>query len=92
MTYRSFDEWSSLGYKINKGSKASWVDDKAVFSNQQVVKHTRSYSDNRDYYKHPPKQTATTEERDIVYYADGSGYLASGGPSGPLYFDRDGNT
>lgn len=27
-----------------------------------------------------------------VYYADGSGYMPASGPSGALYFDRDGNT
>ena len=92
MTYRSFDEWSSLGYKIIKGSKASWVDSKAVFSNTQVVKHTKYYPDSRDNYDYHYKQDSTPKERDIVYYADGSGYLNCGGPCGPLYFDRDGNT
>ena len=29
--WRSFEEWSKLGYKIQKGSKATWIDNKPVF-------------------------------------------------------------
>jgi hypothetical protein len=32
------------------------------------------------------------EESRTVRYADGSGYVDFGGPCGPLYFDRDGNS
>jgi len=92
MTYRSFDEWSSLGYKIIKGSKASWIDNKAVFSDKQVVQHTQYYSDGRDHYDYRHHQDSVPEERQTVYFADGSGYLPASGPAGPLYFDRNGNT
>jgi hypothetical protein len=37
MSYRSFDEWSKDGFQIIKGSKATWVDNKPVFSDKQVV-------------------------------------------------------
>ena len=93
MTYRSFDKWSNLGYKIIKGSKALWVEDKPVFSDKQVIKsspptyHREPYGYNQWYdtsYKEPECET--------VYYADGSGYLPACGPCGPLYFDRNGNT
>ena len=34
----TFDEWSKMGYKIIKGSKAVWVDDVAHFNENQVEK------------------------------------------------------
>lgn len=34
----TFDEWSKMGYKIIKGSKATWVSDVAHFSEDQVKK------------------------------------------------------
>jgi hypothetical protein len=37
-TLRSFDEWSSMGYRIRKGSMAHWVDGKPKFSRDQVKK------------------------------------------------------
>jgi hypothetical protein len=43
MTYRTFNEWSSLGYQIIRGSKASWIDNKAFFTEHQVRKTTAPY-------------------------------------------------
>ena len=37
MVYKTFDEWSNLGYKIIKGSRAIWIDDRAMFSEEQVI-------------------------------------------------------
>lgn len=39
-TLKTFDEWSSKGYQILKGSKAKWVNNKPMFSRDQVVKST----------------------------------------------------
>ncbi len=44
----SFDQWSALGYKIKKGSKATWIEGKAIFTNKQVEKYQPKGSD--DYY------------------------------------------
>lgn len=41
MDYRTFNEWSSAGYKIKKGSKAKWIDDVPMFSEKQVTKYTK---------------------------------------------------
>ena len=38
---KTFDEWGSLGYKIIKGSKATWVDGIAKFSKAQVEKYNK---------------------------------------------------
>ena len=35
--WHTWDEWRKLGMHVHKGQKASWVDDKAVFSNKQVA-------------------------------------------------------
>lgn len=40
-TWRTFDEWSRAGYKIVKGSKATWFEDVAKFSNKQVVRSVK---------------------------------------------------
>lgn len=40
--YRTFQEWSSAGYKILKGSKASWIGNVAMFSRNQVVYSPRT--------------------------------------------------
>jgi len=91
--YKSFNEWSSTGYKIIKGSKAVWVEDKPVFSNEQVVKAVPpTYSYTQQPYYHDPTPFIPEKEQEAVYYADGSGYLPAAGPCGPLYFDRNGNT
>ncbi len=36
--WRTFDEWSNLGYLILKGSKATVVDKQLKFNNQQIRK------------------------------------------------------
>jgi hypothetical protein len=38
---KTFQEWSEAGYQILKGSKASWVANVAMFSEEQVVKIER---------------------------------------------------
>lgn len=38
---KTFQEWSEAGYKILKGSKATWVENVAMFSQEQVTKSTR---------------------------------------------------
>lgn len=49
MIYKSFNDWSSLGYKINKGAKAHWIDNKPMFSNLQV---TKTVKPTKHYYNH----------------------------------------
>lgn len=56
-TYKTFDEWSKLGYKIIKGSKATWFDDKPKFSRSQVQKspwdfRLAEYDDYEDMMKY----------------------------------------
>lgn len=41
---KTFKEWSSLGYKIKKGSKATWIDNVAMFDKKQVEKIETKYS------------------------------------------------
>jgi hypothetical protein len=38
MQWQTFNEWSQFGYKIIKGSKATWVDGIPMFSKKQVTK------------------------------------------------------
>ena len=50
LTERTFEEWSRLGYKIKRGSKATWVEGKALFNNKQVVLNSyHSYVTDSDY-------------------------------------------
>ena len=46
---KTFQEWSSLGYKINKGSKGTKSGNNWYFSEQQVTKSSKrpSYSNTR---------------------------------------------
>lgn len=52
----------------------------------------------RRYYTDDEDRTPSESEpetyagRRVVRHADGSGYVEAGGPCGPLYFDRNGNT
>jgi hypothetical protein len=39
--FKTFAEWSKLGYKITKGSRATWVDDVAMFAEQQVSRSVK---------------------------------------------------
>ena len=43
---KTFKEWSSEGYTINKGSKATWINNVPKFSRSQVSKrfHNTRYS------------------------------------------------
>lgn len=52
MDYKTFDEWSKAGYKILKGSKATWIDGVPMFSKKQVVKRARCWPSvyDGDYY------------------------------------------
>jgi len=44
MVYRTFDEWSSLGYKIIAGSKALYYyQQKPMFSEEQVINREEEY-------------------------------------------------
>ena len=43
---KSFKKWSELGYKIIRGSKATWINDTPMFSENQVVKYKRYNSYN----------------------------------------------
>lgn len=47
---KTFKEWSSLGYKIKKGSKATWVNNFAMFSKKQVEKVYSQQTYNRAYH------------------------------------------
>lgn len=40
MKYKTFNEWSLSGYKIIRGSKATWFDGVAKFSEKQVIKRS----------------------------------------------------
>lgn len=89
---KTWNEWESEGFHIIKGQKAAGYNKNnvALFSADQVTKtvHHRygyDYTKDRAQYKAEP-------EPETVYYADGSGYVNYGGPCGPLYFDRNGNT
>jgi hypothetical protein len=44
--YKTFREWSNEGYSINKGSKATWVNNIPKFSRSQV---TKRFSNSRRY-------------------------------------------
>lgn len=87
--YRTFNDWSLLGFLIKKGSKATWIENIPMFSEKQVTKKMDS-----SYPEYKEKESFSYVEEPLkpVYYADGSGYLPGCGPAGPLYFDRNGNT
>jgi hypothetical protein len=89
---KTFNDWSYLGYKIKKGSKATWVDDVAMFSSFQVEKVIRHYHPPVNKPKPIPVEKEYQDEPKTIYYADGSGYVEGRGPCGPLYFDYNGNT
>ena len=50
--YRTFDEWSNMGYRILKDSKATIRDGKPKFSETQVRKTGYSGGDWYDEYPH----------------------------------------
>lgn len=53
-TYRTFKEWSGDGYTILKGSKATWIDGVAMFSNEQVEQRFRNH--NREIGENPSEE------------------------------------
>ena len=48
--YRTFKQWSEAGYKIKKGSKATWVDNVAKFDSKQVEKVYTQRAYNQAYH------------------------------------------
>lgn len=79
-----------------KGEKAVAYNKRniALFSHLQVTKtihHNYGYDyDERKTFnelRYKPEPEPKT-----VYFADGSGYIDFGGPCGPLYFDRNGDS
>lgn len=44
MQMKTFKEWSSLGYRIKKGSRATWEDGIAKFSEKQVIERDIGHS------------------------------------------------
>ena len=95
----SWEGWKKRDYHVIKGQKAIAFtkDETALFGYWQVtlrkVYTAHRWDDDYAYWKStsPTKEVAEPEQR-VVYYADGSGYLDCGGPCGPLYFDRNGET
>ena len=43
--YRTFEEWNELGFRIRKGSKATWIDGQAMFSGGQVYAPTTRWAE-----------------------------------------------
>jgi len=93
MKLKTWNEWESLGFHIVKGQKAVAFDKNniALFADNQVAKTVR-YNRAPDVTNSRRVQQYVDEKPETVYYADGSGYVNYGGPCGPLYFDRNGNT
>lgn len=94
MKLRTWNEWEAKGFHVIKGQKAVAYDKNhtALFTERQVTKTTHhrygyDYTYDRAQAEYKPEPAPQT-----VYYADGSGYVDYGGPCGPLYFDRNGNT
>lgn len=92
---KTFDDWKTCGRYVVKGQKAHSFNEegKALFDISQTDKKVYrvsswGYVQETDYYK----PDIEPKESDTVYYADGSGYRKGGGPCGPLYFDKFGNT
>lgn len=89
---KTWDEWESGGHHVIKGEKAVAYNKRniALFSHLQVTK-TIHHNYGYDYQERKTFYTSEPEPK-TVYFADGSGYVDYGGPCGPLYFDRNGNT
>lgn len=79
-----------------------WADKAGVFKyTAEVISHLHergNFVKIQEYYDNEVKpwlddfEPGTDTEVERVTYADGSGYVNYGGPCGPLYFDRNGNT
>ena len=93
LVLKTWNEWESEGYHVIKGQKAIAYNGKsqALFAVHQVTK-TIHYSHAPDVTRFDYAREYIEKEPETVYYADGSGYVNYGGPCGPLYFDRNGNT
>jgi hypothetical protein len=95
--FDTWEGWMSKRWYVIKGQKAhhfSRAGD-AMFGYWQVTRRTskpRHYEYYTDYHSRRQDPTPKREEHETVYYADGSGYVNFGGPCGPLYFDRNGDT
>lgn len=48
--FRTFQDWSKDGYHILKGSKATWIEDVPMFSQEQVVKTNEHFVGEADDY------------------------------------------
>lgn len=46
MDYKTFNQWSLNGYKIKRGSKAIWISNVPMFSNEQVELYAKPVSGN----------------------------------------------
>jgi hypothetical protein len=92
MKLKTWDEWEANGLHVIKGQRAVAYNSKtkALFSREQVTKTIHHTYDERKHLTEVSRGNEPEPER--VYYADGSGYVNYGGPCGPLYFDRNGNT
>jgi hypothetical protein len=93
LVLRTWEQWESDGFHVIKGQRATAYNGRsqALFSSAQVTK-TIHHSFGDIHYPHGEVLTASEPQPRTVYYADGSGYVDYGGPCGPLYFDRNGNT
>lgn len=92
---KTWDQWKELDLHVKKGEKAKAFNaaGKALFDRAQVTTRVRWYPDeDYGYWGRAPREEYKEEEPKVVYYADGSGYVNYGGPCGPLYFDRNGDT
>lgn len=92
LSLKTWDEWESDGFHVIRGQRAVAYNsnNKALFDKSQVTKTVHHSYDER---KHVTEVSRNNEPKpEYVYYADGSGYVNYGGPCGPLYFDRNGNT
>ena len=87
---KTWNEWESDGFHVIRGQKATAYNssNQALFTQSQVTKTVHHSYDERKHLT----EVSRGNEPEYVYYADGSGYVNYGGPCGPLYFDRNGDT
>lgn len=72
-SYRTFKEWSALGFKIKRGSKAHWIDAVAVFAADQVEK-TKKFDYGNHWIGCAPKGTGDYYDGDQDMYDVGDYY------------------
>lgn len=71
MTFKTWDEWKRDGYHVVKGSRATWIEDKAMFSNEQVAKNkprTYAYPDKTYGYDWDLMEDHRGSTWDLDYY------------------------